>query len=297
MILETHGLTKTYNGSLAINNVDIHIKEGEIYGLVGKNGSGKTTFIRLITKLILPTQGAFTLFDGAPYLRTDISGIVETPSLYLGLNAYNNLILQSQLLELKSDLAYIKRTLDLVGLSAISDDHKKVKDYSLGMKQRLGVAMAIIGKPKFLLLDEPTNGLDPQGIFDMRAILLALRDAGTTILISSHLLGELSKLATCYGFLDKGRLLKEASASEIDNYEGKCIVLQVDDAQKAQEVLTMAEVGRVKSALNKTLYIYGNKTITELVLLLSNNGINVLHATEQKGDLESYFRAITGGMR
>ncbi|MEG1706315.1 MAG: ATP-binding cassette domain-containing protein, partial [Clostridia bacterium] len=229
MILETHGLTKTYNGSLAINNVDIHIKEGEIYGLVGKNGSGKTTFIRLITKLILPTQGAFTLFDGAPYLRTDISGIVETPSLYLGLNAYNNLILQSQLLELKSDLAYIKRTLDLVGLSAISDDHKKVKDYSLGMKQRLGVAMAIIGKPKFLLLDEPTNGLDPQGIFDMRAILLALRDAGTTILISSHLLGELSKLATCYGFLDKGRLLKEASASEIDNYEGKCIVLQVDD--------------------------------------------------------------------
>lgn len=224
-VLKTQNIEKKYKHNIAAKQVNMHIKKGEIYGLIGSNGSGKTTIMKIITGNTMPTSGHFTLFesDNVTAQRAKLGCIIETPALYNTMNARQNLNMVRTLLD-KEPTLDISEVLNIVGLE--NTGKKKVKHFSLGMKQRLGLAMALLGSPEFLLLDEPTNGLDPVGIKEFRKLLIKLnRDYGMTILISSHILGELFKLATTYGILVNGRLVAELQHKDMEkitnegNYE------------------------------------------------------------------------------
>ena len=212
-ILEVSSLTKKYKNFTALDNFSMSVPRGSIYGFVGNNGAGKTTLIRLVCGLQTPTSGD---------IKLDVSGknigaVVETPSIYLDMTAKDNLKQQYRLLGIK-DFSSIDDLLKLVGLE--NTGKKKAKNFSLGMRQRLGIAVALCGDPEFLILDEPVNGLDPQGIIEVRELLIKLsREKGMTILISSHILDELSKLATHYGFISNGRMIREMSAEDLGAYE------------------------------------------------------------------------------
>ena len=219
-MLQTNSLTKKYKNFQALNGLTMNVPKGSIYGFVGKNGAGKTTLIRLICGLQEPTSGDFTLYgirnDSKDIIksRRRMGAVVETPSIYMDMTAEENLKQQYLILGLPS-YEGIPELLKLVGLE--NTGKKKAKNFSLGMKQRLGIAIALTGDPDFLVLDEPVNGLDPQGIVEMRELILKLnRERQITVLISSHILDELSRLATHYGIIDNGRMVKELSAEELD---------------------------------------------------------------------------------
>lgn len=219
-VLETKALCKTYKHYKALDNLTMHVPKGAIYGFVGKNGAGKTTLIRLITGLQFPTAGSYQIYgvdNTSPQIRKSrrrMGAVVETPSIYLDMTARDNMQQQYRILG-QPGYDGIPELLALVGLG--DTGKKKVKDFSLGMRQRLGIAIALAGNPDFLVLDEPINGLDPQGIIEVRELILKLnREHGITVLISSHILDELSKLATHYGFIDNGHMVKEISAKELE---------------------------------------------------------------------------------
>lgn len=214
-------LVKKYKTNNAIDCSNMNIKKGEIYGFIGENGAGKTTVIRLICGLITQTSGSYELFgiknsdSGIHLQRKKIGAIVETVSLIPNMNAKDNLVAHMKLIGLK-DKNQIYEILSTVGLGNIANDPKKVQQYSLGMKQRLGLAIALLNSPEFLILDEPTNGLDPRGIIELRELILKLNlEKGITFLISSHNLDELSKIATCYGFITRGKIVREVEAAEV----------------------------------------------------------------------------------
>ena len=214
-VLQTNGIRKEYGHYKALNGLSMNVPKGSIYGFVGKNGSGKTTLIRLVCGLQLPTDGEMTIY-GIAYKDKDIlkarrriGAIIETPSVYLDMTAEDNLKEQYRILGMPS-FDGLEDILKLVGLE--NTGKKKAKNFSLGMRQRLGIAIALAGNPDFLILDEPVNGLDPQGIVEMRELILKLnREHGITVLISSHYLDELSKLATNFGFIEKGRIVKRSA--------------------------------------------------------------------------------------
>lgn len=219
-VLRTNALTKQYAAGKALNGVNMQIPRGAIYGFVGKNGAGKTTLLRLICGLQMPTSGDFTLYGrkntdrDIRLSRRRMGAVVETPSIYLDMTAEENLGQQYRVLGLPS-FDGLSELLELVGLR--DTGKKKARNFSLGMRQRLGIAVALVGDPDFLMLDEPVNGLDPQGMIEIRELILKLnRERGVTVLISSHILDELSKLATHYGFLDHGRIIREISAQELE---------------------------------------------------------------------------------
>ena len=297
-ILTSQSLCKSYKKFKALSDFNIHIPKGSVYGLVGRNGAGKTTFIRLVCGLQEPTKGGYTLYGAdsgtkAVYAaRRRIGAIIEAPAIYRDMTAEENLRQQYRVLGLPS-FDGIDELLKLVGLS--DTGRKKAGHFSLGMRQRLAIAIALCGNPDFLILDEPMNGLDPQGIIEIRELILKLnREKQVTILISSHILDELSRVATHYGFMDKGTMVKEMSAQELGAVQRKCVRLTVDSTTALSNLLT--EKGIDFSIVSDTQAdIYGDINIAQIIVELSKNGCNVISMNEKDESLESYFINLVGG--
>lgn len=297
-ILKTECLSKKYRKFTALDGLGMSVPKGSIYGFVGRNGAGKTTLIRLICGLQKPTSGSFELFgvknSDKKILeqRKRIGAVVETPSIYLGLTAEENLKMQYLTLGLP-DYSGLKELLELVGLG--DTGKKKARNFSLGMKQRLGIAVALCGSPDMLILDEPINGLDPQGIIEMRELILRLnRERNITVLISSHILDELSRLATHYGFIDNGRIVREMSAEELEQASRKCIYIEVTDTQPL--ALALDKLGlEYKLIDDRNAEIYGKPNISKLVTELAPSGCEILSVNERDESLESFFISLVGG--
>ncbi|MBE6794268.1 MAG: ATP-binding cassette domain-containing protein [Ruminococcaceae bacterium] len=302
-ILKTTGLTKKYKRHLAVNGVDMNINRGDIYGFVGENGSGKTTVIRLITGLISPYSGEFSLFSVSNKskdigkARSRIGAIVETPSIYLNMSAFDNLKMQSTLLGIK-DEGKILSVLTDVGLEALYKDKKKAANFSLGMRQRLGIAMALMGDPEFLILDEPMNGLDPAGIVDIRELILRLnRERNITFLISSHILTELSLVATKYGIISKGKLIKEITSEELHNECTKTTVITSDDPQKLTEVVKSFLPDANIQLVPEGLKIIGELCLNSVLGKIINEGVNILTINSSETSFEEYYLSLIGGAK
>ena len=298
-VLRTNALCKNYKDYKALNGLSMNVPKGSIYGFVGKNGAGKTTLIRLICGLQEPKSGEYTLYGrkntdkSILKSRRRIGAVVETPSIYLDMTAQENLKQQYQILGLPS-YDGLEEILKLVGLEHTG--RKKAKNFSLGMRQRLGIAIALVGDPDFLVLDEPVNGLDPQGIIEMRELLLNLnRKHQITVLISSHILDELSRLATHYGFIDKGHLVKEITAKELEDSCRKCIRVEVTDTRALSRVLDQMNV-EYHILSDNMADIFAKINITPFVLSLSEENCEVLSMTERDESLESYYVNLVGGV-
>lgn len=296
--LTTEALCKKYKHDKALYNLSMHVPQGSIYGFVGKNGAGKTTLIRLVCGLQKPTSGEYTLYGvkntdkKIGKVRGRMGAIVETPAIYPDMTAVENLKVQCRVLGLPSDEG-IGELLELVGLA--DTGRKKAKNFSLGMRQRLGIAVALVGDPDFLILDEPVNGLDPQGIIEIRELILKLnRERQITILISSHILDELSRLATYYGFIDKGRIVREISAQELEAACRKCVRIEVDHGGALARVLQERELAYHMISETEA-EIYADMNVSELVSMLAKEQCEVLSYKEQDESLESYYLRLVGG--
>ncbi len=291
-ILTTDNLTKTYGDKVAAGNINIHIREGEIYGLIGRNGAGKTTIMRMISGLSTPTSGTYTYHDGKRY---GVGVLIESPGIYANRSAFDNLKIKCIAMNcFKKE--YVNELLEIVGLS--DTGKKNAGSFSLGMRQRLGIALALVGNPKMIVLDEPINGLDPQGIAEVRETLERLRDEkGITIMISSHILDELGKLADSYGIINNGELIDEFTNDELVQRCGKYVTINTDDNKRAADVIASmgiqnvrlaGNVIRIEDCLDRTAEI--NKTLVSSGLAVSEIHINNI-------SLEDYYLSLTGGKR
>lgn len=297
-VFKTNALEKRYGDFRALNGLSMNVPKGAIYGFIGKNGAGKTTLIRVICGLQEPTSGEYTLYGRkntdreVMKSRRRMGAVVETPSIYLGMTAEENLKQQYRVLGLPS-FDGLKEILQLVGLD--NTGKKKAKNFSLGMRQRLGIAIALVGDPDFLVLDEPINGLDPQGIIEMRELILKLnREQQITVLISSHILDELSKLATHYGFIDNGRIVKEMSAQELEEACRKCVRVEVSDTLALARVLEEWKT-EYHILSDTTADVYEKVSVSKLVMALAKENCEVLSIKEHDESLESYYVSLVGG--
>ena len=299
-ICETKNLSKKYKDFYALKNVNLTIPKGEIYGLVGENGAGKTTLIRLLTGLNFKSEGEIILFghqDNLQHERSKIGCTIEMPALYKDMTASQNLEVQRIQRGIPNKKC-ITDTLELIGLS--NAGKKRVANFSLGMKQRLALGVALLGEPEFLILDEPVNGLDPTGIIELRELLKKLvKEREVTILISSHILSELHQLATCYGFLHKGELLKQISTEELNEECKRHICLRTDNIQKT--TLLLEQKGNIN---NYSVYPDNSIRIYECLdnvrmisKLLSSNGVIIDEIYVQGENLETYFENLIGGRK
>ena len=297
-VLTTDALCKQYKNFKALDGLSMHVPKGAIYGFVGKNGAGKTTLIRLICGLQEPTSGSYTLYGknssekSISKSRRRMGAVVETPSIYLDMTAEENLKQQCRILGLPS-FKSVPSILRLVGLQNVGK--KKARNFSLGMKQRLGIAIALTGDPDFLVLDEPVNGLDPQGIIEIRELILRLnKERQITVLISSHILDELSKLATHYGFIDSGRIVREISAEELENTCRKCLRVEVSSTIPLARALDEMRVD-YKIISGTKADIYSKISITKLTSALAKENCEFITAQERDESLESYYISLIGG--
>lgn len=298
---EVSHVSKSYGKKKVLDNVSITVREGEIYGLVGRNGAGKTTLIRLLLGLASPTSGEIKINgasqnDALAYERKKIGAIVDTPALSKHLTAMENMKSVAYSLGV-NDEAQLKELLHKVGLDP--QNQQLVKTYSLGMKQRLAIAVALIGNPSILVLDEPVNGLDPTGIFEVRELLQRLnRDNGVTIIISSHLLSELQKLATSYGVLEGGKIVREMRQSDLDELCRPYIKVVVDNLKIALNVVVENYHAHDFEILPyNTLALYDlSKDIPTVAKLFSDANVNVFSIMQCQGDLESTFISLMGGV-
>lgn len=287
-ILRTDRLTKQYGSFTAVDSVSLTVRPGDIYGFVGKNGAGKTTFIRMLLGLTAPTAGSFELFDGQEpsAARKRIGSLVEGPALYKNLTAYQNLELYAVMLGLRNPP--LRELLGTVGLS--DTGRKKAADFSLGMKQRLGIAMALLGDPELLILDEPINGLDPTGIVEIREMLTELQSQGKTIFISSHILGELEKIATRYGIISSGRLVDEITADELKRLSGTHTLIRTDKPEQAAEIVrTKLRTDDVVIDNQTVVVRHAVQNIGELTNALFTAGIVVSGLNTDESGAEEYF--------
>ncbi len=297
-VLRTNALSKNYKNSTALNGLSMNVPKGAIYGFVGKNGAGKTTLIRLICGLQEPTSGGYTLYGRKNTdkeiikSRRRMGAIVETPSIYLDMTAEDNLKQQYRILGLPS-YDGLNDILTLVGIA--DTGKKKAKNFSLGMRQRLGIAIALVGDPDFLVLDEPVNGLDPQGIIEIRELILKLnRERQITVLISSHILDELSRLATYFGFIDNGRMVKEMSAEELEVACRKCARLEVTNVKALARVLDEMEI-EYNIISDRTADVFAKVNVSKLTMALSKEDCEVISMQERDESLESYYISLVGG--
>lgn len=300
-VLRTFGLTKRYKRQLAVNQANMTICKGDIYGFVGENGSGKTTIIRLITGLIFPQSGSFELF-GVPSnskeicnARSRVGAVVETPSVYQNMSAYDNLKMQCSILGTGDD-AKIRQTLEEVGLGALYSEKKHVGNFSLGMRQRMGIAMALLGDPEFLILDEPMNGLDPAGIVEIRELILKLnRERNITFLISSHILTELSLVATKYGIISKGRIIEEITAAQLQEKCAKTTVINVDNVSALSQALAGILPDGCFTYISDGIKIVGEVDLNRIFAAILGAGIRILSVNCSQYSFEDYYLSLVGG--
>ncbi len=300
-ILKTNGVSKKYKNRWVLRDVNMSIQRGDIYGFVGENGSGKTTIIRLITGLISPNEGSFELFgksNTSPDIlesRAKIGAIVESPSIYLNMSARDNLKMQCDILGI-NDEEKIKSALAEVGLYDLYSDTRKAGNFSLGMRQRLGIAMALIGDIEFLILDEPMNGLDPAGIVDIRELIIRLnREKGITFLISSHILTELSLVATRYGIISHGKIIKEISSDELRNECRRSVVIEAEDRRALLVLLAktipLDDIVPVPNGAR----IYGDIDLNDTLSAVLESGNKILSVNCSESSIEDYYLSVTGG--
>jgi len=296
-IVKTAGLTKAFGKEKAVVDLDMNIKKGEIYGFLGPNGAGKTTTIRMLLGLMKPTSGAIHIF-GKDLKKERINilkrvgSLVENPSYYPHLTAYENL--EALRIILGAPKARILEVLDIVRLSNVA--HKKVKGFSLGMKQRLGIAASLLNQPDLLILDEPTNGLDPSGMIEVRNLIKRLpSEYGMTILISSHLLAEIDQIATTVGVITKGKMIFQDSIEVMRQFAKKNISLKVDHGEKAWR--SLLEKG-IKAQYDNGLILLSQRSdekIAEVVRMLVKDGFSIYRVEEEKSSLEDIFLQMTNG--
>lgn len=296
LVLQTNGLTKKYGDKIAVDDVNINIAKGDIYGLIGKNGAGKTTIMKMICGLISKNEGDIKLFGSSNLKkgRKRIGTIIEQPGLYPNMTAKENLIYYDKLLGI-TDYSNVEEVLRLVGLDGTGQ--KKTKAFSMGMKQRLSIAISLIGNPDFLILDEPINGLDPAGIKEIRELILKLNyENDITILISSHILEEVFRITTKYGIIKNGILVDEFSAEELQTRCKKCLSLVVNDIEKAVYIIRNTIKSNDYRVFEQgKICIYDRLDIPEQInKSLVENGILVSSLTLEGSDTESYFIKIMG---
>lgn len=295
-VVEINNLCKTYKDTKAVAHVNMTIKKGDIYGFIGRNGAGKSTTLKMIVGLIFPTSGQIKLFGESRNEFTDrrIGSLIENPGLYPNLSAYDNMELKAIALGLKDK----EKIIELLNLVKLDYKSKKiVKKFSLGMKQRLAIALALLGNPDLLILDEPINGLDPEGIRQIREVIQYLNEnKKMTIIISSHILGELSKIATRYGIIRDGQMIEEISAKELDQKCRDYLLLKVEQVEKAIPLLEN-DLGIYDYIVheNNEIRIYDNIESSKINLVLTKHNIKINQIYYQKQDLESYFLEKIGG--
>ena len=294
----TNNLTKVYSGRAVVDNVNLHIPEGSIYGFVGENGSGKTTIMRLLMGLASPTKGEYSLFDtnfkdkNIYAVRSNISAIVEAPSLVPSMTAYQNLKFACLYYGIDESEEAIKEALQSVSLT--DTGKKKVKDFSLGMRQRLGIALLLLNKPTLMLLDEPMNGLDPTGVAELRDLIISLNRKGITFLISSHILSELEKVSTHWGFISHGKLLKEISAEDLYAECANSIDVTYHDLDKLEAALIKVGIKKYKRFPTEIKVFDGILPIN-LLKNLEKEGIEITRIKTNDISVEDYYLSLIGG--
>lgn len=296
-ILTTDKLCKFYGDKKACNEVSIHIKKGEVYGLIGRNGAGKTTILKMICGLSTPTSGSFTFMGKKnKEIKKDmkkIGSLIETPGLFPKMTAFQNVKLKCLSLG-KSDNEYINSLLDLVGLT--NAKNRLAQNFSLGMKQRLGIAIALVGDPEFIVLDEPINGLDPQGIAEMRTIIHKLsKERGITIIVSSHILEELVKVADSFGIIHDGQLMDEFTSEELNDRCSSYLHLKVSNKAKTTSILKKMNITNFEITDNGEFKVKDEiQDTSKLVAALVEDGIGVYEITHKQITLEEYYLSRTG---
>ncbi len=306
IIFKAENVVKQYKKKkrfIALNELNMEIHRGDIYGFVGENGAGKTTLMRILAGWARQTSGYITLFGensekGLCQKRRHINGIIETPAFYPDLTAWDNLEI-CRLQRGITDQECIHKSLRTVGLTGEDADGTKTKKFSFGMKQRVGVALAFLGKPQFLFFDEPLNGLDPVGIHDFHKLIQAMSKNGITILISSHMLRELNSLATCYGFIHKGKMMEQISSEELAEKFCRYMLLTVDNAARTVEILR-EKLGftRLEAVSDDTVHLYESLDKGgEIMKALITNEITVEQMTTKGEDLEKYYLSLLKNQR
>ncbi len=299
--ITTNKLTKVYKDAKVVDEVSLTLNKGDIYGLIGRNGAGKTTLLRMITGVAKPTSGSLSIYDDELELPQDealkrIGSLIDFPSYDPSFTAYENMKFTATSIGIKDD-ERLKKLLVCVGLDP--EDNKKAKNFSLGMKQRLAIAMALIGNPKILILDEPVNGMDPTGIYEIRELLMDLnRKCDVTILISSHLLAELTKMATCYGIMSNGKLVREIRGEELNEMSRPFIRVVVDDIKKAVPILAQTFVNGNDFQIlpGNTIHIFKeDETISHIEDTFNMGGVKVTEVAKCDGNLEEQLISMLGG--
>lgn len=296
-VVETYGLMKTFGGKTAVDHFDMHVSQGDIYGFVGRNGAGKTTVMRMLSGLAEPSGGEVRVFGTSPReagTSRRIGVLIEAPGLYGSLSAYDNLMMKALALGLVDPKAKVRGLLEFTGLGAVGN--KKTKHFSMGMKQRLGLALALLGDPDLLLLDEPLNGLDPEGAREIRQLIMQLNDQrGITVVISSHVLEQLGKMATRYGVIREGHMVREVTAAEVDQ---ECSdFLQVEAANPTLALAVLQERFpnlRFQSMPGGAIRAFGGADAGSVGAALNEQGIAVSGLYAHKRDLEEFFVEMMG---